>query len=97
MNRNRALRDSTRMPKLRQADLKAAQIRRMVVVGGLSLGMAEAGIRKRLECSVSGLLAAETFSEKIRTACLAIEILASRTATAGDSLRLQLCGAAIAP
>jgi hypothetical protein len=59
--------------------------------------MAEAGIRNRMECSASGLLAAETFSEEIRTACLATEILASRTAAAGDSLRLQLRGAAIAP
>src|SRR5712692_7177898 len=80
-------------------DWRTTQIRRTVVVGGLSLETPEVGGQSGwLRCFASDALAAAEFacSEGIRLACLPIENLALRNAAAGNSFRLHSCGAAMA-
>src|SRR6266851_1328327 len=81
-------------------DWRTTQIRRTLVVGGLSLETLEPRSQSGwLRCFASDALAAAEFagSEGIRLACLSIENWALRNAAAGNSFRLHSCGAAMAP
>src|SRR5258708_23869564 len=81
-------------------DWRTTQIRRTVVVGGLSLATPEVGGQSGwLRCFASDALAAVELacSEGIRLACLPIENLALRNAAAGNSFKLRRFAAAMAP